>query len=84
MKCATAARFCWCAKGELTARIELRDIMNVGATQMSNPRRVTLKLRTPGELGDEIVFIPIRQGMSPFARNAFVDELVVRVDAARG
>lgn len=70
-------------KGEVQVRVELRDIMNVSATQMSNPRRVTLKLRTPSELGDEIVFMPVRRGMSPFARNAFVDELIVRVDAAR-
>ncbi len=70
-------------KGEVMVRIELRDVMNVNFNQLSNPRRVALKLRTPNELGDKIVFIPMRSTLNPFARNAFVDELVLRVDAAR-
>jgi hypothetical protein len=70
--------------GELAVRIELRDVMNVNFNQLSNPRRVTLRLRAPNELGDEVTFIPIRSvSFNPFARNAFVDALIVRVDAAR-
>ena len=70
--------------GGLEQRVELREVMNVGFSQFTNPRRITLKLRTPGVLGDEIVFLPTAQvRFNPFAQHPLVDELIVRVDAAR-
>ena len=66
-------------------RIELSNIMNVSASQMMNPPRVTLRLRTPCRFGSEVSFSPVvRRTLNPFARNELVDELIVRVDAARG
>jgi hypothetical protein len=68
----------------LEQRIELRDVMNVGYSQFTNPRRIVLKLRTPGPLGDEIVFTPpMRVRFKPFTAHPLVDELIARVDAAR-
>lgn len=72
-------------KGAVEVRIPITDIVNIEASQFSNPRRLSLRLRTPGKLGDEITFIPpasIRQ-FSPFARNPIAESLIKRVDAAR-
>ena len=70
--------------GGLEQRVELREVMNVGSSQFTNPRRITLKLRTPGALGDEVVFMPTaRVRFNPFAQHPLVDELIARVDAAR-
>jgi len=68
------------------ARIELSNVQNVAWTTMVSPERVTLTLRQPTSLGREVVFSPpIR--LSPFAvfsRSPIVDDLIERVEAARG
>jgi hypothetical protein len=72
-------------KGAVEVRIPIADIVNIECSAISNPRRMSLRLRTPGKLGDEITFIPpasIRH-FSPFARNPIAESLIKRVDAAR-
>jgi hypothetical protein len=69
-------------KGDITERVPLKEIVNVGWTVMINPPRVTLTLRKPGRLGREIVFSP-RQPLVLLGRNPLVMELIERVDAAR-
>lgn len=72
-------------KGSMEKRIPLTDILNVSMSQFSNPRRVTLRLRSPCEWGDEIAFIPKMPTfrLNPFARNAVAEDLMRRVDQAR-
>ena len=69
-------------KGDITERVALKDIANIGWTVMINPPRVTLTLRKPGRLGKEIVFSP-RQPLIQIGRNPLVTQLIERVDAAR-
>jgi hypothetical protein len=65
-------------------RVPLYEIINVGYSQMSNPQRITLTLRNLTLLGREISFVPERTYTWGFwGRNKLIDELVVRVDAAR-
>jgi hypothetical protein len=64
--------------------IPLANVMNISATTLTNPPRVTLRLREPGLFGNEVTFSPVSGfRMNPFARNPIVDDLIVRVDAAR-
>ncbi|MGN6113054.1 MAG: hypothetical protein ACTHOC_08620 [Luteimonas sp.] len=72
-------------KGSVEERIPLADIINVGLSQFVNPRRLSLRLRRPGKLGDEIVFLPKQPALqfNPLARNAVAESLIKRVDAAR-
>jgi hypothetical protein len=72
-------------KGSVEERIPLADIINVGLSQFVNPRRLSLRLRKPGKLGDEIVFLPKQPALqfNPLARNAVAESLIKRVDAAR-
>lgn len=69
-------------KGDITERVPLKDIVNIGWTVMINPARVTLTLRKPGRLGGEIVFSPVQPWFMA-GRNPLVAELIARVDAAR-
>jgi len=70
--------------GGVEDRVALSNIMNVSASTMTNPPRVTLRLSTPGRFGDEIVFSPIKPiTLNVFARNKIADDLIVRVDRAR-
>lgn len=66
-------------------RVPLANVMNVSMSQFSNPRRLTLRLRTPGRFGDEVTFIPKQPPfrLNPFARNAVAEKLIARVDAVR-
>jgi hypothetical protein len=65
-------------------RVALSNIMNVNATSLVNPPRVTLRLVTPGRFGEEITFTPVRGfNINPFAKNPIVEDLIVRVDRAR-
>ena len=65
-------------------RVALSNIMNVSASTMTNPPRVTLRLSAPGRFGDEIVFSPIKPiTLNLFARNKIADDLIVRADRAR-
>jgi hypothetical protein len=64
--------------------IALANIINVSATTMVNPPRITLRLATPCRFGEEIAFSPVRRWtLNPFARNEIAEDLIVRVDAAR-
>jgi hypothetical protein len=71
-------------KGAEEERIALSNIMNVSASMMTNPPRISLRLVTPVKFGQEIVFSPVRQfTLNPFAKNPIAQDLMVRVDQAR-
>lgn len=71
-------------KGDKEDRIPLSNIMNVSATLMVNPPRVTLRLVNPSKFGKEVSFSPVRPvTLNPFARNTIADDLIERVDKAR-
>lgn len=71
-------------KGNVEERVALTNVMNVNSSQFTNPRRITLRLRASGKLGDEIVFIPKASfQLNPFARNAVAEALIQRVDRLR-
>ena len=58
--------------------------MNVSASTMVNPPRVTLRLVQPGKFGSEVVFSP-KTGftLNPFAKSEVAEDLIERVDRAR-
>ena len=63
-------------------RIALSNIMNVSYSPLINPPRVTLTLRQPSNFGTEISFsAPVR--FMPFTKSPVVEDLILRVDAAR-
>jgi hypothetical protein len=66
-------------------RVKLVDVINVNMSQLTNPPRLTLRLRKPWAFGDEMVFIPKAPAfrLNPFARNAIAENLIRRVDEAR-
>jgi hypothetical protein len=66
-------------------RVALRDVMNVNATTMTNPRRVTLMLRTDSRFGRNLAFMPAspRGFLSAFKPDPIATELIERVDALR-
>lgn len=71
-------------KGDEQERVPLANIMNVSASSYTNPPRITLRLVKPGKFGGEVTFTPrIKFSLNPFARNPIVEDLIVRVDAAR-
>ena len=71
-------------KGDEEDRIPLSNIMNVSATLMVNPPRVTLRLVNPSKFGKEVSFSPVRPfTLNPFARNDDRRDLIERVDKAR-
>jgi len=71
-------------KGGMEERVQLSNVMNVDITQYQNPSRITLRLRTPGKLGNEVSFIPQSSfQLNPFARNKVAEALIQRVDRAR-
>ncbi len=71
-------------RGAIEERVELSNVMNVSMSQFSNPRRLTLRLRRPGNLGEEISFIPKSPfQLNPFARNPVAERLIERVDRLR-
>ena len=72
-------------RGGIEERIPLSNVVNVSMSQFTNPKRLSLRLRTPCKLGDEIVFIPRMPGIqfNPFARNPVAEDLIRRVDRAR-
>jgi hypothetical protein len=67
-------------------RVALSDVMNVNASTMTNPRRVTLMLRTDSRFGRDLTFIPAspRGFLSTFKPDPIATELIQRVDALRG
>jgi hypothetical protein len=72
-------------RGSVEERVKLVDVMNVSMSQLTNPPRLTLRLRRPVTFGDEVVFIPKAPAfrLNPFARNAIAENLIRRVDEAR-
>lgn len=72
-------------RGSVEDRVQLANVINVSMSQLTKPKRLTLRLRTPGKFGDEIVFIPKLPSfqLNPFARNAIAEKLIQRVDRAR-
>ena len=63
--------------------IPLSDIKNVSYSPYINPPRVTLSLRRPTIFGDQITFgAPVR--LVPFSTSPVIDDLIERVDRARG
>jgi hypothetical protein len=63
-------------------RVPLSNIMNVSYSPLINPPRVTLTLRQPSNFGSEISFsAPVR--FVPFAKSPVIEDLILRVDAAR-
>ena len=77
------ARACFSEKRGKRVRVNLKDIKNVSYTTMANPPRVTLSIRYSTELGDEISFSPPASWV-PFRKNKDVEELIDRIDMARG
>jgi hypothetical protein len=67
-------------------RVALRDVMNINAATMTNPRRVTLMLRTDSRFGRNLTFVPAspRRFLSAFKPDPIATELIGRVDALRG
>ena len=64
--------------------VALSNIMNVSATTMMNPPRITLRLVTPGKFGPEISFSPLVPfGFRLSRRNAVADDLIERAYRAR-
>jgi hypothetical protein len=70
-------------KGGLEDRVPLTNIMNVSSTVAINPPRVTLTLRQPCRFGREVTFSPPSTWV-PMRQSPLVDELIERVDRARG
>jgi hypothetical protein len=65
-------------------QVPLSNIMNVNASTMTNPPRISLRLVQAGRFGSEIVFSPKRSfTLNPFAKSEVAEDLIVRVDKAR-
>lgn len=68
------------------SRIALSQVINVNATTMTNPPRITLLLRQPsGQFGDSVSFMPTGQRgfLSAFKPNPVATDLIRRIDALR-
>jgi hypothetical protein len=64
--------------------VALSNVMNVSASVMTNPPRITLRLVQPGAFGQKIAFSPARGMFSnPFRQDPIAEDLIVRVDKAR-
>lgn len=71
-------------RGSTEARIELVNVMNVSASTLQNPPRVTLRLVESSELGKEVSFSPRSSfSLNPFAKNPVAEDLIERVHRAR-
>ena len=56
-------------------RFPVTNILNVSASQMTNPERITLLLRTPCKFGDKITFSPPTRWWR-FSDNPIAEELI--------
>ena len=65
---------------EKEVRVSLADIKNVSYSWMVRPPRVTLSIRYMTELGDKLSFSP----PASFIKNKDIEELIDRIDKARG
>lgn len=63
--------------------VSLKDIKNVSYSHLTSPPRVTLSLRYWTESGDELSFSPPASWI-PFNKNRDIEELIDRIDRARG
>jgi hypothetical protein len=68
-------------RNRIEEKIDLRDIVNVSASVMVSPPRITLLLRQDSLLGKEITFSP-PAALIPSTRSAVADELIQRVDTS--
>src|SRR5579863_5985732 len=69
--------------GDQKERVPFADIKNVTYSPFINPPRVTLSLRRPTIFGDQITFsAPVR--LVPFSTSPVINDLIERVDRARG
>lgn len=68
-----------------TCRVPLADVINVNATIMTNPRRVTVMTRTETRFGSSLSFAPAspRGLLGAFKLDPVALDLIKRVDAAR-
>ncbi len=64
-------------------RVNLKDIKNVSYSTMISPPRVTLSIRYKTEFGDELSFSS-PMSFIPFKKNLDIEELIDRIDKARG
>jgi len=64
-------------------RVSLADIKNVSYSWRMSPPRVTLSICYMTELGDELTFSPTASFI-PFRKNKDIEELIDRIDKARG
>ncbi len=76
--------------GGQQTRIALADVINVNATIMINPRRVTLMLRTDSRFGRSVTFMPASArgfgaafNFDPIATDPIATDLIGRIDALR-
>ena len=69
--------------GDKQERVSIRDIKNISYSVLSNPPRVTISVRRNTVFSSEISFTP-QVGFIPFKKNSDIEELVDRVDRARG
>ena len=64
-------------------RVSLADIKKVSYSWRMSPPRVTLSICYMTELGDELTFSPTASFI-PFRKNKDIEELIDRIDKARG
>jgi hypothetical protein len=64
-------------------RVSLKDIKNVSYSTTTNPHRVTLSIRYKTDFGGELNFSP-QASWIPFKKNKDIEELIDRIDKARG
>jgi hypothetical protein len=69
--------------GGKEVRVNLAEIKNVSYATAVNPPRVTISLRYETELGKELTFSP-PASIIPFKKNKDIEELIDRIDKARG
>jgi len=65
------------------AHVALADIVNVSYSVATNPQLVTLTLRQPTAFGTEVTFAAPTTWV-PFAKSPIIEELIKRIDVARG
>ena len=64
-------------------RVSIKDIKNISYSTMTSPPRVTLSIRYKTDFGDELSFSPPASWI-PFKKNKEIEELIGRIDKARG
>ena len=70
-------------KGGLEQIVRLDEIVNIDSMQMSSPERISVLLRSPGPIGEELVFTPKAMGFRWTRKNPIATDLIERVDRAR-